>query len=219
LNRDVLLQASVSFKDVTVELTQEEWQQMGPVQKTLYRDVMLENYNNLVSVVNCIFKPEVIFKLEKGEEPWFSEEEVSNQSHRDYRDNNVIRKNKKIKGKHLQQVTCGNNKPLTREEDEAPRLHDDAAAPVTGQNTRVFSALARIPFDETWLKKEPLCGAVNCGGKVTAAEHRPALLPGPTIVLMAKIRHLTLDTKIMIGFAIKFGIIYPPGWNQFTQVA
>ncbi|XP_014416917.2 LOW QUALITY PROTEIN: zinc finger protein 510 [Camelus ferus] len=115
-------QASVSFKDVTVELTQEEWQQMGPVQKTLYRDVMLENYNNLVSVVNCIFKPEVIFKLEKGEEPWFSEEEVSNQSHRDYRDNNVIRKNKKIKGKHLQQVTCGNNKPLTREEDEVLRI-------------------------------------------------------------------------------------------------
>ncbi|KAJ8796116.1 hypothetical protein J1605_018166 [Eschrichtius robustus] len=75
-------QASVSFKDVTVELTQEEWQQMGPIQKTLYRDVMLENYNNLVSVGNCIFKPEVIFKLEQGEEPWFLEEEFSNQSHK-----------------------------------------------------------------------------------------------------------------------------------------
>ncbi|KAM9206809.1 zinc finger protein 90-like isoform 3-T3 [Dugong dugon] len=42
--------ASVSFKDVAVELTQEEWQHMGPAQRTLYRHVMLENYSHLISV-------------------------------------------------------------------------------------------------------------------------------------------------------------------------
>uniref|UniRef100_A0A8C9D9K0 Zinc finger protein 510 n=1 Tax=Panthera leo TaxID=9689 RepID=A0A8C9D9K0_PANLE len=103
LSRNVLLQASVSFKDVTVEFTQEEWQQMGPIQRTLYRDVMLENYNNLVSVGNCIFKPAVIFKLEQGEEPWFLEEEFLNQSHQD---------------NHFQEVISINNKLLTGEEEE-----------------------------------------------------------------------------------------------------
>nr|XP_020012574.1 zinc finger protein 33B-like isoform X1 [Castor canadensis] len=73
-------QGSVSFKDVIVGFTQEEWKHLNPGQRSLYRDVTLENYSHLVSVGYCVTKPEVIFRLEQGEEPWLLEEEFPSQS-------------------------------------------------------------------------------------------------------------------------------------------
>lgn len=40
----------MTFEDVAVDFTPEEWQYLNPPQKTLYREVMLETYSNVVSV-------------------------------------------------------------------------------------------------------------------------------------------------------------------------
>ncbi|PNJ04311.1 ZNF717 isoform 5, partial [Pongo abelii] len=63
----------VSFEEVAVHFIWEEWQDLDDTQRTLYRDVMLETYSSLVSLGHHITKPEMIFKLEQGAEPWIVE--------------------------------------------------------------------------------------------------------------------------------------------------
>nr|XP_019573286.1 PREDICTED: zinc finger protein 658-like isoform X4 [Rhinolophus sinicus] len=111
-----MAQGSLSFEDVTVEFTQEEWPYLGPAQRAVYRDVMLENYSHLVSMGYCITKPQVIFKLEQGEEPWSLEEEFLNQRYPEHYKVDVhVTENPEKQEKALWQVIISNNKTLSKE--------------------------------------------------------------------------------------------------------
>ncbi|XP_028020330.2 zinc finger protein 287 [Balaenoptera acutorostrata] len=70
---DFVTKESMTFTDVAVDITREDWERMRPVQKELYKTVTLQNYWNMVSLGLTVYRPTVIPILE---EPWMVIKEI-----------------------------------------------------------------------------------------------------------------------------------------------
>ncbi|NWI24860.1 ZF316 protein, partial [Sula dactylatra] len=63
-------QGAVTFEDVAVYLSRVEWDTLAERQRELYRHVMLDNYELLTSLGYPGPKPDIFYRMERGEAPW-----------------------------------------------------------------------------------------------------------------------------------------------------
>ncbi|KAG8506274.1 Zinc finger protein 717, partial [Galemys pyrenaicus] len=138
-------QEMVSFEDVAVNFTWEEWQELNDAQRTLFREVMLETYMNLVSLGHGANYPEASQRLEQVAQPWTVEEPPSQKLSDVHTVDYLIKADPKHQGRQWWKVRTGNNKISTNKRTDAGENFNLDSNHTLSQSIKTGTISSRMP--------------------------------------------------------------------------
>ncbi|XP_033925907.1 uncharacterized protein [Melopsittacus undulatus] len=68
--QECVWQEPLTFEDIAVYMSRTEWDAITAGQRELYCSVMMDNYGLLTSLGYTGPKPDILYRMERGEEPW-----------------------------------------------------------------------------------------------------------------------------------------------------
>nr|XP_033789475.1 zinc finger protein 34-like [Geotrypetes seraphini] len=135
-------QMQVKFEDVVVSFTQEEWEYLDEGQKELYKEVMKENYETLISLGSVRISPDLFSWIKQDGEPKIQDPQESGKRevrHSDTADTEVKREENQEKwfleiepipsqpGNVSENISQRNENQNTRNQQESEKKQRDPA--------------------------------------------------------------------------------------------
>ncbi|XP_010008797.1 PREDICTED: zinc finger protein 300-like, partial [Nestor notabilis] len=175
----------VTFEDIVVHFSREEWANLDDEQRELYRTVMEDNYEMLVSLYCAMSKPEFLFRIERGGElhmplviAGLEGTDMSLERAADLDSQSCTSDSAVLEMKRTESCegTCGNPEesrtPMVSEKCSAPDAEMEISTEVPQEDVAGGGTTEELAVPETPLKsmEEEDMKDVECSGQSSEAE-------------------------------------------------